>query len=186
MPRPRPGLEQYPTPAGIAADVAYIALAKGDLSGRRVLDLGCGNGVLAIAAALMGASEVSGVDVDPEALDVARRNARKARVDVLWRVADARDLRGTFDTILMNPPFGSQRRHADLPFVDQGLRLGRVLYSFHNAKTEAFIRRRFERLGARVTDSVRYEFPLLRSFPFHREDVKDVPVVLLRAEAAKE
>jgi len=46
---PRPDIEQYATPAGIAAEVAYIALGKGDLAGRTVLDAGCGAGVLALA-----------------------------------------------------------------------------------------------------------------------------------------
>ena len=121
VPAPKAPLEQYPTPAGLAAEVAFIALGKGDVAGRRVLDAGCGNGILAIAAKLLGASEVLGVDRDPAAVEVAARNAERVAADVTWRCADVSDVEGPFDTVLMNPPFGSQTRHADLPFIDTAL-----------------------------------------------------------------
>jgi ribosomal protein L11 methyltransferase len=44
--------------------------------GERVLDYGCGSGVLAIAAAKLGAATVDAVDVDPLAIEVTRANAR--------------------------------------------------------------------------------------------------------------
>jgi ribosomal protein L11 methyltransferase len=44
--------------------------------GERVLDYGCGSGILAIAAAKLGASRVDAVDVDPQALETAADNAR--------------------------------------------------------------------------------------------------------------
>ena len=43
--------------------------------GSRVLDLGCGSGILSIAALLLGADEAVGVDIDPKAVDVAYENA---------------------------------------------------------------------------------------------------------------
>ena len=48
--------------------------------GESVLDYGCGSGILAIAAKKLGASEVAGVDIDPQAVQAARDNA--ARNDV--------------------------------------------------------------------------------------------------------
>ncbi len=182
---PRPDIEQYPTPPAVAAEVAYLALGKGDLAGRRVLDAGCGNGVLAIAASLLGASEVVGVDVDPAAVQVAERNGRNAHAEVEWHCADVTQTPGPFDTVLMNPPFGSQTRHADLPFLDTALSIGSVVYSFHNGVTEAFVRRRIEARGGRVTDRLAYAFPILHTFAFHRDQVRRIAVVLLRAEATK-
>ncbi len=185
LPSPRPDIEQYPTPAGVAAEVAYIAHAKGDLAGCRVLDPGCGNGVLAIAARLLGAAEVVGVDIDPHAIEVARRNGRRARAEVDWRHADVTSVRDSFDTVLMNPPFGSQTKHADLPFLDRAIALARVVYSFHNGVTAEFILRRIQAQGGRVTDRIPYEFPLRRSFSFHRQESRRIDVVLFRVEAAK-
>jgi ribosomal protein L11 methyltransferase len=46
-----------------------------DLNGRQVLDFGCGSGVLAIAALLLGASHADGCDLDPQALLASRDNA---------------------------------------------------------------------------------------------------------------
>ena len=43
--------------------------------GGRVLDLGCGSGILSIAALLLGAEEAAGVDIDPKAVGVAYENA---------------------------------------------------------------------------------------------------------------
>ena len=45
------------------------------LAGKSVLDFGCGSGVLAIAAALMGASSLLAIDIDPQALQATRQNA---------------------------------------------------------------------------------------------------------------
>lgn len=50
--------------------------------GQHVLDVGTGTGILAIAAALLGAGEVVGVDVDPQAVDAARVNAADNGVPV--------------------------------------------------------------------------------------------------------
>src|SRR5690606_10307038 len=47
-----------------------------DLAGKRVLDFGCGSGVLAIAALLLGAKYAVATDIDPQALLATRENAR--------------------------------------------------------------------------------------------------------------
>lgn len=49
-------------------------------AGEAVLDYGCGSGILAIAAARLGAGRVIGVDIDPQALAAARANATANRV----------------------------------------------------------------------------------------------------------
>jgi len=54
-----------------------------------LLDLGCGSGVLAIAAAKLGFEPVIGMDLDPDAVDVTRANARANGVDLDVRLADA-------------------------------------------------------------------------------------------------
>ncbi len=55
-------------------------------SGLRVLDYGCGSGVLGLAALLLGAAHCTGVDIDPQALEASEENARRnglhARLDL--------------------------------------------------------------------------------------------------------
>jgi len=52
-------------------------LDAADLAGRRVIDFGCGSGVLAIAALKLGAAEVAGIDNDPQAITASRDNAER-------------------------------------------------------------------------------------------------------------
>jgi ubiquinone/menaquinone biosynthesis C-methylase UbiE len=60
---------------------SYDAIvAAGDLRGRRVLDLGCGTGLLAAALAEREVARVWGVDASPEMAEVARRNGVHAKV----------------------------------------------------------------------------------------------------------
>lgn len=50
--------------------------------GETVLDFGCGSGILAIAAAKLGAARLCGIDIDPHAVSAARANAHQNQVDV--------------------------------------------------------------------------------------------------------
>lgn len=68
--------------------------------GKRVLDFGCGSGVVAIAAALGGASEVIACDNDPLALAATRRNAKLNGVD-LTLVADFFEVEDEVDLIIV-------------------------------------------------------------------------------------
>lgn len=69
--------------------------------GVSVLDYGCGSGILAIAAARLGAADVLGVDIDPQAVVAARNNAERNEVSA--RFADsAAEIRGQFDIVVAN------------------------------------------------------------------------------------
>ncbi len=183
-PRPRAALEQYQTTAPIAAEVLYFAHGKGDIAGKKVLDAGCGTGILGIGAKLLGAAEVVGLDVDEEALGVAMANARALGVDISLLTVDIGDFPERCDTVLQNPPFGAQRKHADEPFLEQALRVADVAYSFHNAGTEPWVERKVARLGGHVTDRLRFRFPIPHQFDFHRKEVVDIPVTLFRIARA--
>ncbi len=71
---------------------------------RSLLDVGTGSGILAIGAALLGFDPVVGVDNDPEALEVARENARinglEHRVDFV--LSDQVEVAGKFHVVMAN------------------------------------------------------------------------------------
>ena len=69
------GTGHHPT-TRMCLELLEIHVEPGD----RVLDLGCGSGVLSIAAAKLGASDVLGLEIDPIAASVAERNVRENRV----------------------------------------------------------------------------------------------------------
>ncbi|WMC09811.1 50S ribosomal protein L11 methyltransferase [Oceanimonas pelagia] len=57
-----------------------------DLTGKTVIDFGCGSGILALAALKLGAKEVIGIDIDPQALQASRDNAERNGVADRLRV----------------------------------------------------------------------------------------------------
>ena len=69
--------------------------------GLSVLDYGCGSGILAIAAAKLGATEVLGVDIDLQAVTAARNNAERNSVSATFDDS-ARPLKGQFDLVVAN------------------------------------------------------------------------------------
>ncbi len=187
-PDPDCDLEQYHTPATIAADVLWNASAQGDIQGMKVVDLGCGTGILALGAAMMGAKETVGIDVDGGALKVAENEATRLKVQDKCRFLrmDVDDFEGKGDTVIQNPPFGAQKAHhkdADRKFLLKAFNVAPVVYSFHLAKTEDFIERLVSSVSSVITHRFYYKFPLPRTYHFHKEEKREVEVVVFRFES---
>lgn len=74
-----------------------------ELVDQRVLDFGCGSGILAIGALLSGAARAVGVDIDPQAITASRENAQTNLVaDRLSLTLDSEDAQGPFDVLVAN------------------------------------------------------------------------------------
>ncbi|MFZ0699152.1 MAG: METTL5 family protein [Thermoplasmata archaeon] len=176
---PRADLEQVPTPPEAAATLLEGALAAGDLADRTILDLGTGTGVLAIGAALLGAKSVVGLDIDPSALTRAREEATRLGVEIRFVEAAVDTWKSNADTILMNPPFGAQRRGADRPFWDRAFALAdRAIYAFALADSRTFIARRALASNTYVESVRPVPWELVRMFPHHRRARVPIPVDL--------
>lgn len=190
---PRVDLEQYATPAGLAANVLHVAGLQGDLDGRTVVDLGAGTGILALGAALLGACRVVGVERDAGALGVARRNASRVEATgsgdpaVAWVRGDAArpPLRPSGPvTVVSNPPFGAQRgsEHADRAFLEAAARIADVSYTIHNADSHGFVEAFATDAGGTVTHAFAAVLDIERQFPFHEEETRAVDVEVFRIE----
>ncbi|MCA1247181.1 50S ribosomal protein L11 methyltransferase [Massilia sp. MS-15] len=77
--------------------------------GKSVLDYGCGSGILAMVAKKLGANDVAGVDIDPQAIESARANAERNGCAIDFYVPDdfaaapnARHAKGQFDIVVAN------------------------------------------------------------------------------------
>ena len=91
------GTGLHPTTQQCLEAVSYL-----DLEGLRVLDVGTGSSILAIAATKRGAREVVGVDTDPLAVRAAKENAETNGVAIDARAGSAADVDGAFDVVLAN------------------------------------------------------------------------------------
>jgi ribosomal protein L11 methyltransferase len=75
-------------------------IARQPMHGQRVLDYGCGSGILAIAAALFGATSVDAVDIDPAAVEAAQANAAANSVQISTGLPEL--ARGRYRSVLAN------------------------------------------------------------------------------------
>jgi len=177
---PKIQLEQYVTPPSLAAFIAVNARLHGDLT--TVFNLGCGTGILAIATSLLGAYSV-GFDIDLEALKIAKKNALKVKADVDFVRADIRRLETkVMGTVVMNPPFGIQKRHADRPFLKKAFEISKVVYTVHSAGSVDFVRKMALENGFRVTHVWIFSIPLRKTYSFHEKAFKYIPVEVFRIE----
>lgn len=97
-------------PGGIDSELTSKAI--GDVTGKSVLDLCTGTGIVAIKAALAGASRVVAVDLNPEAVKNARLNADRhglKQVDVLEGSLFEPVENDTFDVVTINPPYTNKK-----------------------------------------------------------------------------
>lgn len=170
-------LEQYQTPSPLAAEILHFAYMQGDLDDS-VQDLGCGTGILAIGAKLLGAEKVMGYDTDPEALETARKNARKLGVEVEFIFSDVAEIKEHVKTTLMNPPFGARVKGRDRPFLSSALRTSDIIYSIHNRGSLVFIQKFIK--PAVITHSYVTKFPLKRIFDFHKKEREVIEVEIYR------
>lgn len=186
---PKVHLEQYTTPANIAADILWNAYSLGDIKDKKIVDLGCGTGILAIGAALLGAEEVTGIDIDQDAIKIAEVQASKIGVgDVTKFISkDVQNITQKADTVIQNPPFGAQKagtKNADRIFIKKAIEIAPVIYSFHIKETEEFVEKFFDSLNGFTTYKFYYSFKIPKIYDFHQKEKINIDVVVLRIEKA--
>lgn len=176
---PSPELEQYSTPAPIAADMLYTALGHGNIADRKVLDLGCGSGILGIGAHILGADKVIGVDSSKKALDQAAVNIDESGSEMELHHMDVSEVDIKADTVVMNPPFGCQNRRADRSFLDKAIECADNIYSLHMASTLTFLERYVAEQGRELWFHKAYKYDIPHLFTFHSRSRKTVDIVMI-------
>jgi putative methylase len=169
---PKLNLEEYSLDSKSAAKILSVAgMIYNDIIDKCVIDLGCGTGILAIGAALIGAKHVVGIDIDDESINIAKKNAREVAVEVDYLVGDIRLISSSFDTTLMNPPFGSWNRGIDIIFLMKALQISKVIYSLHkrSEKSRKYLARKIASLGGKIEKIFELEIILPHTYAFHRK-----------------
>ena len=174
-------LEQYPVSPEVGAELLFMAgFEHRDITGRKVLDLGSGTWRLEIGDGILGAKEIVGVDIDLTSISLARDNASKLKVNVDWIVGDVAMVQGKFDTVVMNPPYGTRKEHADIEFLEQSFRYAETVYSMHKSSTRTFLRGFIDRHGRNVDMIRNVEMLLPHLFDFHQKKWRSISVDLYR------
>ncbi len=184
-PSPKVGWEQYTSSSEVAANLLFIAaFTFNDIVGCTVFDLGCGNGMLGIGAALIGAKHVVGLDLDSSVLKIAKRNSLKMGVSNLidFVAMDVADINCSVDTVLQNPPFGVQRKSSDRIFLKKGIELADVTYTIHKygLKNRRFIFQFVIKNGGLVDRIIHMKMSLPPTFHFHTKKKYIVEVDIYR------
>ena len=118
----------------------------------RALDVGCGSGILSIAAVKLGATRAVGVDIDPIAVEATIANARHNRVGKRVRARDGSipSEEGPFDTVLANLIAGVLIEHA-ATLADELVPGGTLIASGIFIDRESGVRAALEAAGLRIT-----------------------------------
>jgi putative methylase len=185
--RPNPFIEQYMTPANIAADIIFTAFGFGDIQDKKVVDLGCGTGIFSFGASIANAKKVIGIDVDEDSIKIAKNYAKENNASIEFLVQDVKDVNIKCDTIITNPPFGAQKsnRWADRAFIEKGFEISKVIYSLHLTKTITFIEKLISALDGEIDFKKNYKFPIKHTYFFHTKKLEKLDVTLLRIDTNK-
>lgn len=190
-PEPKIELEQYATPPRLAAEVIFNACnSYDDISDKNVADLGCGCGILSIAALCMGAKEVNSYDIDPVSIEAAKRNLDKLDFEeepnIIFHECDVTKIEvpedKKFDTVIMNPPFGTRNKGIDMEFLQIASKISTgAIYSFHKTSTRKHVLEvAAPKLGLKGELMIEADFDLKKLYKFHKKAVKAIQVDVYR------
>ncbi len=182
---PKISLEQYSLPNDLIAFI--LILTQNDLYRRNIVDFGCGTGRFSLPIAKFFANRVLGVDSDPHVIDQLQISIKllKTRIDILnsfIEFLEPYNWSSIFQTTIMNPPFGTQRRGIDQVFLRKALKFSEVVLSMHKANAESRrVWKRIARLHSKKIEILAtVEFSLDKTFFFHRSEKHDVKIDIIR------
>lgn len=183
---PNISLEQYPSDGNTAAKLLWQASLDGAIEDTTIIDLGCGTGILGIGCLLLGAKHIIFTDIDPKVKPLLQKNMAflEEHYDVpgTWEfiVNDVTNVQAISDvTVVMNPPFGTKRKHIDKKFLEKAISLSNNVYSMHKTSTKGFLEAfaRSHDLDLWMED---VSFPLQNTMIPHRKKLDRIEVTLIR------
>ena len=191
---PKLQLEQYYTPPKIAAEMLHAIDMDIGLSGKTVLDLGCGCGILGLGCVNRGAAKVLGIDIDKAALIIGERNRDEVGLtseNMQYLEHDVLNLKNEdvpadfqkVDICVSNPPFGTRTKGLDSCFVRKGLEFSDVMYSIHKSTTRDFLIKKAKEMNVSIDFLFESKnFPIAETYSFHKSSEKYIKVDIVKFE----
>jgi len=189
---PKDYLEQYQTPASVAGEMIHYISNNYSIQNYSIADLGCGTGILGIAAALCGCKNVFLFDIDEEALEIAKNNVESLELNDNIQIiqTDVNQLRlckklnKFFDLVITNPPFGIRSENgADVKFLKTASYLcNNTIFSLHKFSTVNFLKKFYNKNGINDIKSFKIEYNLPKTYKFQKKKEKNIDVVCLEAK----
>ena len=189
---PKDYLEQYQTPASVAGEMIHYISNNYSIQNYSIADLGCGTGILGIAAALCGCKNVFLFDIDEEALEIAKNNVESLELNDNIQIiqTDVNQLRlckklnKYFDLVITNPPFGIRSENgADVKFLKTASYLcNNTIFSLHKFSTVNFLKKFYNKNGINDIKSFKIEYNLPKTYKFQKKKEKNIDVVCLEAK----
>ena len=189
---PKDYLEQYQTPASVAGEMIHYISNNYSIQNYSIADLGCGTGILGIAAALCGCKNVFLFDIDEEALEIAKNNVESLELNDNIQIIQTdvnqlklcKKLNKYFDLVITNPPFGIRSENgADVEFLKTASYLcNNTIFSLHKFSTVNFLKKFYNKNGISDIKSFKIEYNLPKTYKFQKKKEKNIDVVCLEAK----
>jgi putative methylase len=196
--KPKVHLEQYPSDSNVAASLLWhLAMTNAELDELSVVDLGCGTGILGIGALVLGANFVEFIDVDPSVYPILKSNISFAEdyfdvsFDGKWSFSNCNiyncDRSGDLSVnsksiVLMNPPFGTKKKHVDKKFLQVALSFAPRVYSMHKTSTTSFIEAFSRTEGVSIVWREDLSFPIKNTMSGHKRKIQRIDVSIFYFE----
>jgi putative methylase len=135
----------------------------------------------------VGTKRVYFVDNDEKSLKIAQDNLDLCikseglgkgmiKGEAVFIHKDISDFNEKVDTVIMNPPFGTQVKHADRVFLKKAMEIAQTIYSFHKSESKAFILAFARDNGFRVVGQMDFSWPLKQTMIFHKKKIQRINV----------
>ncbi|MGB0474345.1 MAG: METTL5 family protein [Candidatus Poseidoniaceae archaeon] len=135
-------LEQYATEGDLAAFFVLAIDQLDSISGKDIVDLGAGNGILGIGCGILGAENVTLIEGDSKVCEIAQQNCSIIMQKYSPKITTVNCMIGidevpenlSCDIVIMNPPWGFQSSKSDRPLLEYGFNLQpNSMYVIHSA-----------------------------------------------------
>ena len=111
-------------------------------------------------------------EIDENAIEIAKKYSEEHNLEIKWINKAIETIEDKFDTIIMNPPFGSQRPGADKIFLEKAMEIATNIWTIHLSETRKFIEKIVDKNNCVIVNLYEFDYPLKNTMSFHTKETK--------------